>query len=159
MGQKISKDNKFIEYSPSAFKILNIISKKVKKYNGGILIIDYGYDKKRMFNTLQSVKNHKKINIFKEIYKSDITHMLNFNFYKKKIKNMKLGSIKFTTQRQFLLKMGIQERAYIISKNLSFSRKVDIYYRLKRLIDNKEMGSLFKVLFATNKQNKFNLGF
>ena len=159
LGQKISKDNKFIEYSPSAFKILNIISKKVKKYNGGILIIDYGYDKKRMFNTLQSVKNHKKINIFKEIYKSDITHMLNFNFYKKKIKNMKLGSIKFTTQRQFLLKMGIQERAYIISKNLSFSRKVDIYYRLKRLIDNKEMGSLFKVLFATNKQNKFNLGF
>ena len=159
LGQKISKDNKFIEYSPSAFKILNIISKKVKKYNGGILIIDYGYDKKRMFNTLQSVKNHKKINIFKEIYKSDITHMLNFNFYKKKIKNMKLKSIKFTTQRQFLLKMGILERAEIITKNLSFSRKVDIYYRLKRLIDNKEMGSLFKVLFATNKQNKFNLGF
>ena len=159
LGQKISKNNKFIEFSPSALKILNIISKKVKKYNGGILIIDYGYNKKSMFNTLQSVKNHKKINIFKEIYKSDITHMLNFNFYKKKIKNMKLGSIKFTTQRQFLLKMGIQERADIISKNLSFSQKVDIYYRLKRLIDNKEMGSLFKVLFATNKQNKFNLGF
>ena len=55
--------------------------------------------------------------------------------------------------------MGIIERAEIISKNLPFSKKADIYFRLKRLIDYKEMGSLFKVFFATKKKNKFNLGF
>ena len=158
-NQKISDNTNFIEFSPLAFKMLDTISKIVGKYNGGILIIDYGYSKKKMFNTLQSVKNHKKINFFKNIYKSDITHMINFNYYKKKMKDMNLNSIKFVTQREFLLKMGILERAEIISKNVSFSKKADIYFRLKRLIDKKEMGSLFKVFFATKKYNNFNLGF
>jgi len=159
LNQKISKSINFIEYSPLAFKKLNIISKIVERCNGGILIIDYGYSKKTMFNTLQSVKNHKKNNFLKNIYKSDITYMINFNHYKKKLKEMKLDAIKLTTQREFLLKMGILERAETISKNASFLKKTDIYFRLKRLIDNKEMGSLFKVFFATKKYNNFNLGF
>ena len=158
-NKKITKNINFIEYSPLAFKILGIISKIVRKQNGGILIIDYGYNKKKMFNTLQSVKNHKKINLFKRIYNSDITHMINFNYYKKKIKELKLGSVKLTTQKDFLLKMGILKRAEMISKNVSFSKKADIYFRLKRLIDDKEMGTLFKVFFATKKYNNFNLGF
>ena len=49
--------------------------------------------------------------------------------------------------------------AEIITKNLSFSKKAKVYLRLKRLIDKKEMGSLFKVFFATKKNNNFNLGF
>ncbi len=46
------------------------------------------------------------------------------------------------------------ETAEIISKNVSFSKKADIYFRLKRLIDKIQMGLLFKVLFATKKINK-----
>ena len=72
---------------------------------------------------------------------------------------MKLDLIKITTQRAFLLKMGILQRAEIISKNLPFLKKTDIYFRVKRLIDKQQMGSLFKVLFATKKKNNFNLGF
>ena len=37
--------------------------------------------------------------------------------------------------------MGIRERAEIISKNLKFSDKANIYFRLRKLIDNKEMGN------------------
>ena len=55
--------------------------------------------------------------------------------------------------------MGIKERAEIISKNQNFLKKTDIFYRLKRLIDEKQMGKLFKVLFITNHKNKFKLGF
>ena len=55
--------------------------------------------------------------------------------------------------------MGIKERAEIISKNQNFSKKADIYYRLKRLIDEKQMGNLFKVMLIKNKKNKFKLGF
>ena len=157
---KIKIDNeKFIEYSPLAFKKLNIISKIIRKNNGGILIVDYGYNKRKMFNTLQSVKNHKKNNFLENVYQSDITHMINFNYYKKIIKKMKLDCIKLTTQREFLINMGILKRAEIISKNVSFSKKADIYYRLKRLIDEKEMGNLFKVMFIKKKNNKYRLGF
>ena len=159
INDKINYNENFIEYSPLAFKKLNIISKIIKKQNGGILIIDYGYNKKKMFNTLQSVKNHRKNNFLDNIYKSDITHMINFHYYKKKIKDMKLDYIKLTTQREFLIKMGILQRAEIISKNVPFSKKSDIYLRLRKLINEKEMGTLFKVLFATQKKNNFKLGF
>ena len=72
---------------------------------------------------------------------------------------MKLDFIKLTTQREFLIKLGILERAEIISKKEPFSKKTDIYFRLRRLIDKQEMGSLFKILFATKKKNNFKLGF
>ena len=55
--------------------------------------------------------------------------------------------------------MCIKKRAEIISKNESFLRKADIYHRLKRLIDENQMGSLFKVMLIKNKRNKFKLGF
>ena len=62
-------------------------------------------------------------------------------------------------QKEFLIKMGIYERAEIISRNQSFLKKADIYYRLKRLVDDKQMGKLFKVMLIKNKKNKFKLGF
>ena len=118
-----------------------------------------GSKDKKMFDTLQSIKNHKKNFLLENIYKADVTHLINFDFFIKKIKNLEIDSINLTTQREFLLKMGILERAEIISKNMPFSKKSDIYFRLKRLIDKNQMGTLFKVLFATNKKNNFNLGF
>jgi len=51
------------------------------------------------------------------------------------------------------------QRAELLTRNLQFSKKADAYYRLKRLIDNKFMGELFKVMFLTKKNNKFNIGF
>ena len=55
--------------------------------------------------------------------------------------------------------MGIEQRAEIISKNQSFLKKANIYYRLNKLIDEKQMGNLFKVMLIKNKKNKFKLGF
>jgi len=159
LKQKIHKNQKFIEFSPLANEILISLTKIINKNNGGLLIIDYGYENKKMFDTLQSVKKHKKNNLLENIYKADITHLINFNYLKKKIKNLKISSINLTTQRDFLLKMGILERAELVSKKMSFSEKSDIYFRIKRLIDENQMGTLFKVLFATNKKNNFKLGF
>jgi len=51
------------------------------------------------------------------------------------------------------------DRAEILSKNMSFSEKANIYFRIKRLIDKDQMGHLFKVMFITNLKNKFKLGF
>ena len=46
-----------------------------------------------------------------------------------------------------------------ISKNLKFSDKANIYFRLKKLIDNNEMGKLFKFMLLTNNNIKFTTGF
>ena len=43
------------------------------------------------------------------------------------------------------------ERAEIISKKMNFSEKSDLYYRIKRLTGQQQMGELFKVIEAIKK--------
>ena len=64
-----------------------------------------------------------------------------------------------TSQKKFLTSLGILQRAEILTKNMPFTQKADIYFRIKRLIDKNAMGELFKVMFITKKDNKFKLGF
>ena len=156
---KISYKQKFIEYSPLTTKYLKTIIKKIRINNGGILIIDYGYLEKEMKNTLQAVSKHKYCNVLKGFRNSDITHNLSFNLINKIVKKLGPCSSLSTTQKKFLTKLGILDRAEILSKNMLFSEKADIYFRIKRLIDESQMGNLFKVMFITNHKNKFKLGF
>ena len=155
----ISKNQKFIEYSLVGTNYLKKFAEIVKRNNGGLLMIDYGYMEKRMKNTLKSFSNHKHISVLKNIGKSDITHNINFFLFKKIINQLDGLKDLTTTQGSFLVKLGIKNRAEMISKNQSFSKKADIYYRLKKLIDEKEMGNLFKVMFIKKKSNKYKLGF
>ena len=156
---KISYNQNFIEYYPLTTKYLKTIIKKIKLNNGGILIIDYAYLEKEMKNTLQAVSKHKYCDVLKGFRNSDITYNLSFNLINKIIKKLGSCSSISTTQNRFLTKIGIMDRAEILSKNISFSEKANIYYRIKRLIDEDQMGNLFKVMFITNIKNKFKLGF
>ena len=124
-----------------------------------MLIIDYGYLKREMKNTLQAVSKHKYCDVLKSFRNSDITYNLSFNLINMIIKKLGTYSSLITTQKKFLIKLGILDRAEMLSKNISFSKKADIYFRIKRLIDDKQMGHLFKVMFITNYKNKFKLGF
>ena len=135
------------------------IIKNIKLNNGGILIIDYAYLEKEMHNTLQAVYKHKYCDILKGFENSDITYNLSFNLINTIIKKLGPCSSISTNQKNFLTKLGILNRAEILSKNMPFSKKADIYYRIKRLIDEKQMGNLFKVMLITNPKNKFKLGF
>ena len=139
-------------------RFANGIANFIFKNNGGLLMIDYGFTSGKMKNTLQSVEKHRKISFLKNPYNSDITHLINFNMYMKEFAKSNLKSL-MTTQGNFLMKLGILKRAEIISKNLQFSKKADIFYRVRRLINEKYMGSLFKVLFVCKSKNNFNLGF
>ena len=156
---KISQNQNFIEFSKGGFDYLKKISRVIKKNTGGLLLIDYGYTDKKMRNTLQAIRNHKFANILNNIGNIDITHKINFSLFNKFTKQTKGLENILTTQRDFLLKIGIKERAEIISRNKNFLKKADMYYRLNRLIDEKQMGNLFKVMLIKNKENKFKLGF
>ena len=155
----LSKNQKIIEFSPLTYKYLNIISKKINTFQGGLLIVDYGYFKKKMKDSLQSIYKHNFNNVLDNFGKSDITYNLNFFLLKKIVKKLNLKVAGLTSQRNFLTRLGILNRAEILAKNLQFSKKADIYYRIKRLIDRNFMGELFKVMFVTGKNIKFKLGF
>jgi Uncharacterized conserved protein len=156
---KISKNQDIIEYSPETFKYLRAICDLIQKNDGGMLVIDYGYADSKMYETLQAVNNHKYSNILENIGNTDITYNINFNSFEKFINQFKDVNSIFTNQKKFLTSMGILQRAEIISKNIVFSKKADLFYRVRRLIDEKQMGELFKVMLIKNKKNNFRMGF
>ena len=146
-----------ISIPPSFFSIIS--ADIIEKNEGGILIIDYGYLNQKMQDTLQAVNNHKYSNILENIGESDITYNINFNLFQKFINQYKNLDTLVTTQKKFLTSMGILQRAEIVSKDIAFSKKTDLFYRIRRLIDEKQMGELFKVMLIKNKNNKFQTGF
>ena len=148
-----------IEYPIKALKFLEVIAEKINKFDGGLLTFDYGYTETKNQNTLQSVKKHKYTNLFSIPHHSDITSHLNFKLFHKILKKNNLNVEKITNQNEFLRKIGILERANILSEKMTFKEKANMFYRLKRLLDYREMGNLFKVLFAQKKGRKFSLGF
>ena len=156
---KMFQNQNFVEYSELGLNYLKYICNIIKKNSGGLLLIDYGYTDKKMKNTLQAVSNHKFANILNNIGNVDITHNISFNLFKNFIEKIGGLASNLTNQKNFLVKMGIKQRAEIISKKQNFLKKADIYYRLNRLIDEKQMGTLFKVMLIKDKKNKFKFGF
>ena len=152
---KFLKNQTFLEYSPQGNILLQQIARNLKKNTGGLLIIDYGYSSFKMRDTVQSLYKHKKNHILNNKFKSDITYNLNFSLIKSILTNLGLKVNNLIEQGIFLKNLGILHRAEIISQNLSFSKKADIFYRIDRLINEKKMGKLFKVLQVCSKKNQF----
>ena len=159
---KVLKGQKFIEYPKLGFHELDKIVKKISKHSGGVLLIDYGYLNPTNQNTLQTVMKNKKVKLdrlMNNLGKADITYLVNFNLLKEYFekKNLKVKNI--VTQRFFLEKMGIIERAKILEKNMNDDQKSNMFLTLERLLDKKFMGELFKVIFAFKSKELGFLGF
>tara|TARA_B100001029_G_C15050075_1_gene450050 strand:- start:807 stop:1850 length:1044 start_codon:yes stop_codon:yes gene_type:complete len=155
---KITKNQNFLEIPFEEIKIINNLNNIISKKGGCILLIDYAYLNDKMFDTLQAVKQHKKINIFKEVGNADISHLINIPLLKKIAKKLNL-KLSYSTQRNFLLNMGIFHRAEMLAANKNFLDKANIFYRINRLIDKRQMGELFKVFFFHKNKFNFKLGF
>ena len=145
---KVFHNLKFIEFPKFGILELKKIVKKISKLNGCLLLIDYGYLKSQNKDTLESVFEHKKNSIFKNLGKADVTSHVNFTFLKEFFFKNKLKVKRIISQKEFLENMGIIQRAEIISKKMNFKEKSSLYLRLQRLLNPRLMGNLFKVIEA-----------
>ena len=108
---------------------------------------------------MQSLRNHKYVDILTDPGNSDITSHINYELFYKFLTKNNLHVENIISQNQFLQKLGIIQRANILSKRVNFKAKAEIFYRLKKLLHGNEMGNIFKVLFAKKKGTTFSLGF
>ena len=153
------KKHSFIEFPKQGLAELDLITNTIKKLSGGLLLIDYGFLKQQNKNTLQSIKNHKQNMIFNNVGDADITSLVDFSLLESYLGKKKLRVNNIVTQEFFLKKMGIINRAEMVSQKMNFKEKTDLYLRLQRLLNSKQMGKLFKVISAFRLKKKFSLGF
>ncbi|MBU6140701.1 MAG: SAM-dependent methyltransferase [Proteobacteria bacterium] len=122
------------EHSESAHNFMNQLCEALKIKGGIAINFDYGYEKSEFANTLQSVKNHQKNNIFENVGNSDLTAHVDFGALDKIAKSHGLAS-SLVTQSQFLTSLGIEERRKKLPEENS---------AIDRLIAPDQMGELFK---------------
>ena len=102
---------------------------------------------------------HKQNKILDNLGKADITSLVNFNLLNEYFIKNNLKVKKIVSQKFFLERMGIIERANNLSQKMSFNEQSNLYLRLKRLLDKKLMGNLFKVIFTYKSKKDNFLGF
>ena len=145
---KVLKNQRFIEFPKSGLTEMKKIIKSISKLNGCLLMVDYGYLNPNNQNTLQSVKKNRRNELLQDLGKADITSHVNFSLLKEFFLKNKFKVKKIISQKEFLIKMGINTRAEIIAKKMKFRDQSNLYLRLKRLLSPKLMGELFKVILA-----------
>ena len=105
---------------------------------------------------------NKKIPIkklLKNLGKADITSLVNFSLLREYFEKNNLKVKEIVSQKFFLERMGIIERANILKEKMNRTELDYMSSTLKRLLDKELMGELFKVIFAyKSKENNF-LGF
>ncbi len=148
-----NKNVNFIEYSPEIFNFLKNVSRLIKKYKDNcFMAIDYGYSDDYFKDTLQALKKHKKVSIYDDPGNSDITYLVNFKLLNEIFKRNNLSNILNMTQSKFLINNGILVRLENAKKNLkNKEERIKLEMAVNRLIDPKQMGTLFKVLTVTNE--------
>lgn len=152
----LAQHRSYIETSSKSIEIIQEISSKILANHGIAVIIDYGYFEinqlRTNFNpTVQSVKNHKYHPLLSDVGHADITAHVDFFALSNAAKARQMEVEKIITQREFLLSMGIELRAQQLKKNASLKEAVEIDLALERLISDKQMGKLFKVMIVKNQ--------
>ena len=142
------KINDIIEINFECRKFIKKISNFIKQNNGGAIFFDYGYTAGHG-DTLQAIKDNKFVNPLSDPGNADITSHIDFNDITIQAKNEMVDVWGPDAQGTFLKKMGAVERLRSLEELSDSKTKKELRLGLNRLINNKEMGELFKVFAIT----------
>lgn len=138
------------ELSPISLGIVENIYNKMKKSNGGsVLIIDYGNEEFNKF-TLQGIQNHKFVNELSLPGEVDLSIHVNFGHIKKLLSPFKDVKVFGTSlQSDFLYEMGIDAKMSLLLQNSKDEDVENIIWGYNKLVN--ELGLRFKFLnFSTH---------
>ena len=138
------------EYSPSLNSFFESLAIKLKLFGGIALFIDYGYEDQINASTIRAISNHKFVDIFDHMGKTDLSAHVNFGALISLSKKIGVHNYGVVTQGSFLKKLGIRHRVdKLLETNPKY--KEDIINANLKLTNKNEMGEIFKVLAISEK--------
>jgi SAM-dependent MidA family methyltransferase len=147
-----------IETSPAAVALMAEIARRLKEQGGAALVIDYGHLELRSGSTLQALKAHQKVDVFAHPGEADITAHVDFELLKQVAEDHGADVMGLTYQGEWLRQMGIDTRMEALQRrNPKEGQKIQ--RQRDRLVEDNQMGTLFKVLGICGRRWPFGVGF
>jgi NADH dehydrogenase [ubiquinone] 1 alpha subcomplex assembly factor 7 len=148
-----SEKDGIFDTSPHLNQFIKSVDILLKTQSGVALFVDYGHERTSMGDTLQAMKSHEYADIFETPGLCDLTAHVDFENIERIAQSDGLVVHGPTTQRAFLKELGIEVRAERLKAGANPDQIQNLESGLNRLIDTKQMGSLFKVLALCHDPN------
>jgi NADH dehydrogenase [ubiquinone] 1 alpha subcomplex assembly factor 7 len=134
------------EVSPAGLSLASEIAGCLAQSGGAALIIDYGTSRSLPGESLQALRRHQPVDPLAEIGEADISAHVDFAALARAAGEAGAAVYGPLPQGEFLLRLGIAARAQSLLARATPAEARDIETARRRLLDAREMGTLFKVL-------------
>lgn len=141
-----------LEVSTQRTAIADSIASRLAIHGGAVLMIDYGHAESGPGDTLQAMKDHAFADPLETPGECDITSHVDFAPLAERFEAAGLAVAPIMDQGEFLLRLGLIERAGVLGRGRSSAEQAEIDAAARRLAGTEEgqMGRLFKVLAAAS---------
>lgn len=140
-----------LETRPAATAIMAALASRVVAEGGAILTIDYGHAASAPGDTLQAMRGHEYTEPLADPGKADLTAHVDFAALGRAATSSGAACHPVLTQGNFLLRLGLIERAGRLGANQDEIIQNEIRAAVERLAAPDQMGDLFKVMAVTRK--------
>ena len=140
-----AKEGAVVELAPARSALMQRIAERIARHGGAGLFIDYGYEKPAVGDTLQALLKHAYDDPLAHPGDADLTTHVDFAALIDAARGARLDT-HLVTQGEFLLRMGLLERAGRLGSNADEAVRDRLHSEVERLAGPDQMGELFKVL-------------
>ncbi|MGX9176484.1 class I SAM-dependent methyltransferase [Mesorhizobium sp. BHbdii] len=134
-----------VEVAPARAALMATIAERLARLGGAGLFLDYGYLRPGVGDTLQAVRKHDHEDVLANPGEADLTAHVDFAALAAIVRTHGLDA-HLSTQGEFLVEMGLLERAGQLGANANEAAREKIAGEVERLAGPQAMGDLFKVL-------------
>jgi SAM-dependent MidA family methyltransferase len=151
-GHQAAPAGTVAEIAPARAAIMQLLSDRLFNGGGTALLIDYGHLEAGFGDTLQAVFKHAFDPPLAHPGEADLTSHVDFSVLADVARSRSISVNGVMTQSQFLLKLGLIERAGMLGRGKSKSGQEAIRAAVERLAGNgpNQMGDLFKVMAVSS---------
>ena len=138
-------DGAVVELAPARSALMARIAARLAEHGGAALIVDYGYERPAVGDTLQALRRHAPEDPLAHPGEADLTAHVDFAALASVARSAGLAA-RLRPQGEFLLAMGLLERAGRLGAVAEPSVRNALQAAVERLAGPDQMGTLFKVL-------------
>ncbi|ATU90896.1 class I SAM-dependent methyltransferase [Phyllobacterium zundukense] len=148
-AKDIAPEGSVFEIAPARSALMQEVAGRIHRERGAALLFDYGHLQQGFGDTLQALSRHSAVDVLHIPGAADLTTHVDFYSLAQaaRAEGCKTSA---TTQGEFLIAMGLLDRAGALGQGKSDAFQDQIRADVERLAGPDQMGTLFKVLCVTD---------